>query len=55
MGKDMGYAPCTPSACMKVLEHYGIDCTGKKSGSYRKKSGSRKTGSHDAAEEECDK
>ena len=30
MGKDMGYAPCTPSACMKVLEHYGIDCTGKK-------------------------
>ena len=19
-----------PSACMKVLEHYGIDCTGKK-------------------------
>ena len=30
MGKDMGYPPCTPSACMKVLEHYGIDCTGKK-------------------------
>ena len=27
MGKDMGYAP---SACMKVLDHYGIDCTGKK-------------------------
>ena len=27
MGKDMGYAPCT---CMKVLDHYGIDCTGKK-------------------------
>ena len=26
----MGYAPCTPSACMKVLDHYGIDCTGKK-------------------------
>ena len=26
MGKDMGYAPCTPSACMKVLEHYGIVC-----------------------------
>ena len=25
MGKDMGYAPCTPSACMKVLEHYRID------------------------------
>ena len=30
MGKDMGYEPCTPSACMKVLDHYGIDCTGKK-------------------------
>ena len=30
MGKDMGYAPCTPSACMKVLDYYGIDCTGKK-------------------------
>ena len=28
MGKDMGYAPCTPSACMKVLELYGIDCSG---------------------------
>ena len=21
MGKDMGYAPCTPSACMKVLDY----------------------------------
>ena len=29
-GLDLGYAPCTPSACMRILDHYGIDCTGKK-------------------------
>ena len=23
---DLGYAPCTPSACMEILDHYGIDC-----------------------------
>ena len=28
--KDLGYAPCTPSACMEILDHYGIDCKGKK-------------------------
>jgi len=28
-GKDLGYAPCTPSACMEILDHYGIDCKGK--------------------------
>ncbi len=28
--KDLGYAPCTPAACMEILDHYGIDCTGKK-------------------------
>ena len=28
-GLDMGYAPCTPAACMEILDHYGIDCTGK--------------------------
>ena len=22
--------PCTPQACMEILDHYGIDCTGKK-------------------------
>ena len=27
---DLGYAPCTPAACMEILDHYGIDCTGKK-------------------------
>lgn len=29
-GKQLGYAPCTPAACMEILDHYGIDCTGKK-------------------------
>ena len=27
---DLGYAPCTPAACMEILDHYGIDCKGKK-------------------------
>lgn len=30
MGKPLGFAPCTPAACMEILDHYGIDCTGKK-------------------------
>lgn len=25
-----GFPPCTPQACMEILDHYGIDCTGKK-------------------------
>lgn len=29
-GKHLGYAPCTPAACMEILDYYGIDCTGKK-------------------------
>ena len=29
-GKDLGFPPCTPQACMEILDHYGIDCTGKK-------------------------
>ena len=28
--KDLGFAPCTPAACMEILDHYGIDCKGKK-------------------------
>lgn len=28
-GCDLGYAPCTPEACMEILDHYGIDCAGK--------------------------
>ncbi len=27
---DTGFAPCTPQACMEILEHYGIDLKGKK-------------------------
>ena len=29
-GKNEGFPPCTPQACMEILDHYGIDCTGKK-------------------------
>ena len=27
--QDLGYAPCTPAACMEILDYYGIDCKGK--------------------------
>lgn len=30
MGKEEGFPPCTAQACMEILDHYGIDCTGKK-------------------------
>ena len=26
---NLGYAPCTPAACMEILDYYGIDCKGK--------------------------
>ncbi len=26
---DLGFAPCTAAACMEILDHYHIDCTGK--------------------------
>jgi methylenetetrahydrofolate dehydrogenase (NADP+)/methenyltetrahydrofolate cyclohydrolase len=29
-GTDLGYPPCTPRACMEILEHFKIDITGKK-------------------------
>lgn len=29
-GKKQGFPPCTPQGCMEILDHYGIDCTGKK-------------------------
>ena len=29
-GKNVGFPPCTPQACREILDHYGIDCTGKK-------------------------
>ena len=28
-GQDLGYAPCTPAACMEILDFYGVDCKGK--------------------------
>ncbi|MDR1015447.1 MAG: bifunctional 5,10-methylenetetrahydrofolate dehydrogenase/5,10-methenyltetrahydrofolate cyclohydrolase [Coriobacteriales bacterium] len=28
-GANTGYAPCTPSACMELLDHYGIDPAGR--------------------------
>lgn len=27
---DLGFPPCTPTACMEILEHFGIDLKGKK-------------------------
>lgn len=29
-GKPLGFPPCTPQACMEILRHYGVDCTGKR-------------------------
>lgn len=29
-GKELGYPPCTPQACMEILDYYGIDTRGKK-------------------------
>ena len=29
-GKMVGFPPCTAQACMEILDHYGIDCTGKR-------------------------
>lgn len=28
--KDLGFAPCTPSAVMEILDHFGVDLTGKR-------------------------
>lgn len=30
MGREQGFPPCTAQACMEILDHYGIDCQGKK-------------------------
>ena len=27
---DLGFPPCTPQACMEILDHYGIELKGKK-------------------------
>ncbi|MDR1439836.1 MAG: bifunctional 5,10-methylene-tetrahydrofolate dehydrogenase/5,10-methylene-tetrahydrofolate cyclohydrolase [Clostridiales bacterium] len=29
-GTDLGYPPCTPRACMEILDYYGIDPKGKR-------------------------
>ncbi len=29
-GKKVGFPPCTPQACMEILDYYKINCTGKK-------------------------
>lgn len=30
LGEPWGFTPCTAEACVKVLEHYGFDCAGKR-------------------------
>ncbi len=27
---DLGFPPCTPTACMEILDHFGVDLTAKK-------------------------
>ena len=29
-GSGRGFAPCTAQACIEILDHYGIDCKGKR-------------------------
>lgn len=29
-GSSEGFAPCTAQACIEILDHYGIDCKGKR-------------------------
>lgn len=29
-GRNKGFAPCTAQACMEILDHYSIDCRGKR-------------------------
>lgn len=29
-GSSEGFPPCTAQACIEILDHYGVDCTGKK-------------------------
>lgn len=28
-GRKIGFAPCTPQACMEILNYYNVDCKGK--------------------------
>ena len=50
-GREQGFPPCTPQACMEILDHYQIDCTGKKGRGSRQEPCGGKTGGHDAGEE----
>ena len=29
-GSGVGFSPCTAQACIEILDHYGIDCNGKR-------------------------
>lgn len=29
-GKDIGYPPCTAEACIEILDHYGVELSGKR-------------------------
>ena len=29
-GKPLGFPPCTPQACLEILDYYGISCQGKR-------------------------
>ena len=29
-GTNQGFPPCTPQACMEILDYYNVECTGKK-------------------------
>lgn len=30
LGKALGFTPCTPQACMEILDHYSIGCSGRR-------------------------
>jgi hypothetical protein len=51
LGKQTGFAPCTPSACMKILDRL----LRQKSCRDRQKSRRWKTSRHDAASEKCNR
>ena len=52
-GKAVGFPPCTPQACMEILDHYGIDCTGKKAVVIGRSLVVGKPAADDADQEEC--
>ena len=50
-GTKQGFPPCTPQACMEILDHYGIDCKGKNGSGCGQKPCCGKTGCYDASSE----